>query len=77
MKSLIWRLYLVAALGGLTLGGAATTAFAQDERGGTGERLERLEKRVNEMAERQEQLMRRIGAQMERQRPMEIGRAHV
>lgn len=70
MKSLMWRLYLVAALGGLILGGAATTAFAQDERGGTGERLERLEKRVNEMAERQEQFMRRLGAQMEHQRPM-------
>ena len=72
MKSLMWRLYLMAALGGLTLGGAATTAFAQDERGGTGERLERLEKRVNEMAERQEQLMRRLGAQMELHRPMAL-----
>lgn len=70
MKSLMWRLYLVAALGGLTLGGAATTAFAQDERGGIGERLEHLEKRVHEMSERQEQLMRRLDTQMEHHRPM-------
>ncbi len=70
MKSLMLRLYLVVALVGMTLGGAANSAFAQDERGGAGERLERLEKRINELAERQDQLMRRLGAQIESQRPM-------
>ena len=71
MKCLMWRLCLMAALAGLTLFGRATTTFAQGEdRGGPGDRLERLERHVNELAQRQEQLMRRLGAQMEHQNPM-------
>ncbi len=66
MKTLIRRMGLILALTVLTLCGRATPAQAQ-ERGGNMDRLERLEQRVNEMAERQEQFMRRMGAQMERQ----------
>ena len=65
MKTMIGRLCLIVSIASLALLGSATPAFAQD-RGGA-DRLERLEKRVNEMAERQEQFMRRLGAQMERQ----------
>src|SRR5439155_6786599 len=59
----------VTALAALSLFIPATPASAQD-RGDSGARLERLEKRVNEMAERQEQFMHRLGAQMEHQGPM-------
>lgn len=63
------HLQLCVALVGLPLLGLATTAQAQADRDATTARLERLERRVNEMAERQEQFMRRLGAQMEHQRP--------
>ena len=69
MKSLAWRFCLIAAVVGLCLFGRATTGFAQDA-GASAERLERLERRVNEMAERQEQFMRRLGEQMQRQAAM-------
>ena len=72
MKRLALRLGLAAACVGLTMFGRATPAFAAEpDQGGPGDRLERLERRVNEMAERQEQLMRRLGAQQqERHAPM-------
>ena len=70
MKSLMWRVYLVAALAGLALSGWAPSVCAQENRNVPADRLERLERRVNEMAERQEQFMHRLGAQMERQGPM-------
>ena len=70
MKSLAWRLSLMAAFTTLTLSGPATAAFAaEEEHGGPVDRLERLERRVNEMAQRQEQFMRQLGAQQERQAP--------
>jgi hypothetical protein len=52
--------------------GRVTPVFAAEpDQGGPADRLERLERRVNEMAQRQEQLMRRLGAQQqERQAPM-------
>jgi hypothetical protein len=68
MKSLSWRLSLMAAFAALTLSGRTTAVFAaEEERSGPGDRLERLERRVNEMAERQEQFMHRLGARQERQ----------
>ena len=70
MKHLMWRLYLVAAFVGLAWFGRATLAFAADDSGGPGDRLERLERRVNEMAERQEQMMRNLAGQLERQERM-------
>lgn len=69
MRSLMWRSCIMAALAAGSLFIRATPAWAQD-RDELGARLERLERRVNEMAERQEQLMRRLGAQMEHQGPM-------
>ena len=71
MKSISWRLGLAAACAALTLFGRATPVLAAEEdRGGPADRLERLERRVNEMAQRQEQLMHRLGAQQEREAPM-------
>ncbi len=71
MKSLSWRLNLAAMCAALMMFGTATPVFAAEEdRGGPADRLERLERRVNEMAERQEQMMRRPGAAPERQAPM-------
>lgn len=66
MKTLMCRLYLVIALVGLNTSGRAAPDAAPD-RNVPVDRLERLEQRVNEMAERQEQFMRRLGAQLERQ----------
>ena len=71
MNNLSWRLSLAAMCAVLTMFGRATPVFAAEEdHGGPGDRLERLERRVNEMAQRQEQLMQRLGAAQERQGPM-------
>ena len=71
MKRLSWQLGLAAVCGALTMFGSTAPLFAADENpGGPVDRLERLERRVNEMAQRQELLMRRLGAQQERQAPM-------
>lgn len=64
MKTLMKRAGLLFTLALLAFAGRATPMLAQ-ERGGNVDRLERLERRVNEMAERQEQFMRRVGAAME------------
>ena len=69
MKNLKWQLYLVAVLAGLGWLSQTTPAFAQ-ESNAPADRLERLERRVNEMAERQEQFMHRLGAQMDHQNQM-------
>ena len=68
-KNLMWRLYLAAVLTGLAWMDQATPALAE-ETNVPADRLERLERRVNEMAARQEQLMHRLGAQMEHQNQM-------
>lgn len=71
MKRISWQLGLAAACGVLTMfGSSAPLMAAEDEPRGPADRLERLERRVNEMAQRQEQFMRRLGAQQERQAPM-------
>lgn len=70
MKSLMCRLGLAAALISLVVLGQTTSTLAQDNRNPTADRLERLERRVNEMADRQDQLLRRMGAQRERQGQM-------
>ena len=49
----------------LAVSACAAPALAADERAFPAERLERLERRINEIAERQEQMMRTFGAQME------------
>lgn len=72
MKTMITRFYVLIALTVLALMGRVATAVAQD-RNMQMDRLECLEKRVNEMAERQEQFMRRLGAQMERQAGPQAG----
>ncbi|MGO8929707.1 MAG: hypothetical protein ACLQU3_22805 [Limisphaerales bacterium] len=71
MKSISWRLGLAAACAAVALFGRVTPVVAQEpDRGGTADRLERLERRVNDMAQRQEQLMRRLGAQEQGEAPM-------
>lgn len=75
MRKLSWQLSLMAALAAVTLSGRTTAVFAADEeRAGPGDRLERLERRINEIAQRQEQLMRRLNAEQERQAPGLPGR---
>jgi hypothetical protein len=70
-KRIAWRVGLTAACAVLTMFGRVTPVMAaEEEHGGPADRIERLERRVNEMAQRQEQLMRRLGAQDERQAPM-------
>ena len=72
MKRLSLRLGLATACVALAMFGRVTPVCAAEaDQGGAGDRLERLERRVNEMAQRQEQLMRRLEAQQqERQAPM-------
>ena len=71
MKSLAQRFSLMAAFAVLAWSGnPATTFAAEPERIGPCDRIERLERRVNEMAQQQEQALRRLGAQQERQGPM-------
>jgi hypothetical protein len=66
MKRLSLRLGLAAACVALTMFGRAIPAVAAEpDSAGPADRLERLERRVNEMAQRQEQLMRRLGAQQQ------------
>jgi hypothetical protein len=64
---------MAAMLAGLVLPGATTRARAADQGfAGPGDRLERLERRINELAERQEQMIRRLEAAAVREnaRPM-------
>jgi hypothetical protein len=61
-------LYAMALLAGLVLFCRSTPVMAADNDGT--ERLERLEHRVNEMAQRQEQFMQRLNAQMEHREQM-------
>ncbi len=72
MKSVSWWLSFGAMCAAVTVFGRATPVLAaEQEGGGPADRLERLERRVNEMAQRQEQLMRRLGAAPEeRMAPM-------
>jgi len=70
MKSLMCSLTLVVGLVGLAFFALTASTLAQEDRNPPTDRLERLERRVNEMADRQEQLLRRLGAQMVPQGPM-------
>jgi hypothetical protein len=71
MKSLSWRMGLAVTVGVLAMLGQATPVSAADEdNAGPADKLQRLEQRLNELAQRQEQLMRRLGAQQEREMPM-------
>ncbi|MEI7941213.1 MAG: hypothetical protein WCK27_31445 [Verrucomicrobiota bacterium] len=71
MNNLSWRLSLAAICAVLTMFGRVTPGFAaEDDRGGPGDRLDRLERSVHEMAQHQEQLMQRLGAAQGRQGPM-------
>jgi hypothetical protein len=61
---------LLAALAGLVCLGNATSAVAQDnDRVAPGDRLNRLEQRLNNLAERQEQFMHKVGAMLQNQAP--------
>jgi hypothetical protein len=71
MKSISWRLVLAAACTALCLcDGATPVSAAEPDRGGPADRIERLEQRLNEMAQHQEQLMRRLDTQQEGRAPM-------
>jgi len=72
MKSLMSRLSFVVGLVSLAVLGQTNSTFAQEDRNPLGERLERLERRVNDMAERQEQFLNRMGQQMPRRGPMAL-----
>jgi hypothetical protein len=51
-------------------GGTKTVLAAEEERRGLGDRLENMERRIEELAQRQEQMMQRLGSVPEDQRPM-------
>jgi hypothetical protein len=61
----------VAACALVALSGRITPALAAEpDRSGPADRIERLEQRLNELAQRQEQMMRHLSAQQEQQPPM-------
>jgi len=71
MKYLSWRLVLIVGFAWMGLfGGTRAAPAAEEERRGLGERIENMERRIEEIAQRQEQMMRRFGAGPEDQRPM-------
>ena len=71
MKRLSWRLGLAAACAVLTLVGRATPVWAaEEEQKAPGDRLDRLERQVNQMAQRQELLMQRLRENMEQRGQM-------
>lgn len=71
MKKLSWRLLLVPTLVWMVSLTQSVPAFgADDAQPNPAERIDRLERRINELTQRQEQLLRRLGAQGERNGPM-------
>lgn len=73
MKKTMWFMSAATLVASLVLLGRPASAFAAKGDGEPAERLERLERRVNEVAERQEQFMRGMSERMERQGQMESG----
>ena len=74
MKSISSRFGLVAVCVAVSLFGRATPAVAAEpDQGGPGDHLQRLEQRVNELAQQQEHLMRQLAAQQEHQAAMAGG----
>ncbi len=62
---------LMVLLVGLAMSVKTTpVTAAEEERPGPADRLERLERRINELAQRQEQLMQRLGPILERRSQM-------
>jgi len=71
MKSLSRKLCLLAGVSGLAFFGNSRAALAGGgEFAGPEERLQRLEQRINDLADRQEQLMRPLGAALDNGGPM-------
>jgi hypothetical protein len=71
MKSQSRWLCLLAALAWVAwCGGTTPTSAAEEDRGGRAERLDRLERRLDELAQHQEQIMRRLSALPEHQGPV-------
>jgi hypothetical protein len=63
MKRLMWKYCLMAACASSMMFGRTSAGLAANEdSGGPDDRFQRLERRINELAERQEQMMRRLGA---------------
>lgn len=63
MKSSSWKLGPLAGISCLLFFGNPTqVGTAQENPGGPDERLQRLERRLNELADRQDQMMRHLGA---------------
>ncbi len=68
MKHNSWKWCLMAVFLWVATCNQARVAFAAEENGGgPGDRLQRLERRLNELAERQEQMMRQLGSPEARQ----------
>ncbi len=71
MKREAWKLCMMSGVSCLMVFGVPRVMIAADQNNaGPDERLQRLEQRINELAERQERLMRRFGGPPERQGAM-------
>lgn len=72
MKSSSWKLCALAGVSCLAMfGNTMPAGRAQDNPPGPDERLQRIERRINELAERQDQMMRRLGAPQPPQQPQQ------
>lgn len=66
MKSTLWKFGPIAACLWLCTFTTTVAAPGDDNLPPPGDRIQRLERRLNELAERQEQILRRLGANAER-----------
>jgi hypothetical protein len=68
MKLLTWSLSLLTGVSCLMLFSSSRPALsAEEDPSSTGGRIQRLEQRINQLAERQEQMLRRLGGVQEQQ----------
>lgn len=66
MKSLLWKYCPIVACLWLICLSTVVAAPGEDNLPGPGDRIQRLERRLNELAERQEQILHRLGGAPER-----------
>src|SRR6266550_2953714 len=73
MNNLVWKFFLASGFCTLMLSNPSPGRAAEETTAESSERLQRLETRLNQLAERQEQMMHRLGAQAQGREAMMQG----